>query len=310
MTYQIEQKDSVLSKWAKTIAVLSLQLLILSVLLHRFASLSTPVAMNLFAICLGGGVLAILFAIAAWIRIWDNGDKGAMRAGIAVLVSFVIFAYPIWLLPQVLALPLINDVTTDMQRPPAFTTLADERPTGSNPPQYPGAEFAKQQAEAYPDIQPIFLERSTKEAFEIAQEAVRRMKWKVAAQYSPGERDEEGHIEARDKTLILGFVDDVSIRVSGSDAKSRIDIRSASRYGSHDLGRNAERIRALVTGVKETLVDGERAAAAKREARIKAEKKKKAEMERRQALRRKRAYRARARIRRARQRKKQQLWPF
>ena len=43
------------------------------------------------------------------------------------------------------------------------------------------------------------------------------------------------------RTFILGFVDDISIRVSGNRTQSRIDIRSASRYGTHDLGRNAFR---------------------------------------------------------------------
>ncbi len=49
-----------------------------------------------------------------------------------------------------------------------------------------------------------------------------------------------------DRTLIAGFYDDVAIRVSGDDATSRVDIRSASRFGSADLGRNAERIRAIM----------------------------------------------------------------
>ena len=60
-------------------------------------------------------------------------------------------------------------------------------------------------------------------------------------------------------TMILGFSDDVSIRVTGDDGASRVDIRSASRYGRHDLGRNVERVRALmreIVGRLESTIPG------------------------------------------------------
>jgi hypothetical protein len=53
-------------------------------------------------------------------------------------------------------------------------------------------------------------------------------------------------LEAVDRTLILGFYDDVAIRVAGNDEQARIDVRSASRYGRHDLGRNADRVRQIL----------------------------------------------------------------
>lgn len=310
MSYRTERKDSRFSKLAKGLALLSLQLALLTVILHRFAHLSTPVALNLFAACLVGGALAILFAIFAWIGIWYSGDKGAGRAGFAVVVALILFAYPAFLLPQVMALPVLNDVTTDAIEPPAFRALAQERARGANSVIYPRSEFAKRQAEAYPDIQPIYLDRSPNVTFQILQKAVQKMKWDVASQQTPAEAEGVGRIEAKDHTLVMGFVDDISIRVSGEPTRSRIDIRSASRYGRHDLGRNAERIRALVAELKESVTAFDRAIAAKREARIKAESKKKAEMERRAALRRERAARARARKRRVQKRKVQQPWPF
>ena len=40
--------------------------------------------------------------------------------------------------------------------------------------------------------------------------------------------------------------DDVAIRVRREDDETVVDLRSASRVGLHDLGANAERIRAFV----------------------------------------------------------------
>ena len=42
---------------------------------------------------------------------------------------------------------------------------------------------------------------------------------------------------------MVGFTDDIVIRVEGSVNRSRIDVRSASRHGQHDLGQNAARVR-------------------------------------------------------------------
>ena len=51
-----------------------------------------------------------------------------------------------------------------------------------------------------------------------------------------------GHIEAVARTPIMGFREDVAIRVVPNGDDSRVDIRSASRYFDSDLGSNAARI--------------------------------------------------------------------
>ena len=70
----------------------------------------------------------------------------------------------------------------------------------------------------------------------------------------------EGVIEAVARTPIMGFRDDVVIRVSPLAQGARVDLRSASRYGLHDFGANAARVRALL----EDIDDGHGAGAAPR----------------------------------------------
>jgi len=55
-------------------------------------------------------------------------------------------------------------------------------------------------------------------------------------------------IEASDTTFWYGFTDDVVIRVraAADGAGSRIDVRSLSRVGRSDVGKNAARIRAFI----------------------------------------------------------------
>jgi uncharacterized protein (DUF1499 family) len=150
-------------------------------------------------------------------------------------------------LPDYEQLPKINDVTTDTVTPPPFVELAKARGPSANSAEYPGESFALRQAAAYPDIRPIKVNRSSEEAFELATDAVRRLEMNVVRQEAPNlETDKPGVLEVVDRTMILGFYDDVVIRVTGDANDARIDVRSASRYGAHDLGRNAERTRLIL----------------------------------------------------------------
>ena len=70
------------------------------------------------------------------------------------------------------------------------------------------------------------------------------MGWKVV------EADEDsGRIEATDTTFWFGFKDDVVIRVRPAGGDTRIDVRSLSRVGGGDVGKNAQRIRAYVSAL-------------------------------------------------------------
>ena len=155
-----------------------------------------------------------------------------------------LLAWPLTYVPAFLNLPPINDVSTDLASPPRFVALAKQRTGAANPAAYPAQRFAPEQQKAYPDLRTFVIDRSAQEAFELVEEAVRKLKWRVAASEPPvGRPAKGGTIEATDNTLVVGFTDDIVIRVEGSVNRSRIDVRSASRHGRHDLGQNATRVR-------------------------------------------------------------------
>ena len=63
----------------------------------------------------------------------------------------------------------------------------------------------------------------------------------------------DGIIEAVARTPILGFRDDVVVRIRPTSDGARIDVRSASRYGRNDLGTNAARVRNLIDDIDDVL---------------------------------------------------------
>jgi uncharacterized protein (DUF1499 family) len=60
-----------------------------------------------------------------------------------------------------------------------------------------------------------------------------------------------GRIEATDTTRWFGFTDDVVVRLTPWGTGTRVDVRSASRAGASDLGRNAGRIREFLDDLSE-----------------------------------------------------------
>lgn len=266
---------SFFARWTSRIAVFSAVLLAAALFLHRLFSLPTPIAENLTWVAFAGAGLSLLMSVAATIGIWRTGRPGTARVVFAVLVSLGLMLWPLLFLPKYEGLPSINDVTTDVSSPPAFVEIAKQRRPGANPIDYPGLSFARKQLIAYPDIKPIEIDRSTDEVFELAVDAAKRLKMEIVHQEAPDvAAGRPGLIEIADRTLILGLYDDVAIRVAGTGQHARVDVRSASRYGGHDLGRNADRVRVIlkeVVTVMESTVPAARGEAAAEEKTVKEE---------------------------------------
>jgi len=242
--------------WARRMALFFVQLLILTVLLHRFGSLATPAALNLLTVSIGGLVLAIIVAVAGLVRIWFGGQIGAGQAFAGIAIALIGLALPAYYLSQFFLLPQLNDIETTPRQPMQFSQLASQRPADANRIVEPDLTAAEIQETAYPDLRPMELERSATETFDIVHEAVKRIGWTIVLNEPPGEQP--GRIEASDRTMIMGYTDDVLVRVTGDDTHAFIDVRSVSRYGMHDLGANADRIRALFAEVKSALEKGEK----------------------------------------------------
>jgi uncharacterized protein (DUF1499 family) len=246
--YQSEPVSS-LASWARNLAVFSVVAVLVSILIVRFGFLEIKPALATFFGALGCAGLSILVSFAAFAAIWQNGSRGMSRILLALLINAVVLAYPTYLFLQYRKLPPIYDITTDPIDPPRFEALARLRTgDGTNPAVYAGLYSAEQQRLAYPDIETVELDISAQRAFEVVMRLVTKRKWLVIDERAPQPRG-IGRIEAVARTPIMGFREDVSIRVTPDGDGSRVDIRSASRYFDSDLGSNAARISKLIDDI-------------------------------------------------------------
>jgi uncharacterized protein (DUF1499 family) len=248
-----EEPVSRLAVWARRLALFALGVAMLALVLSRVDLIEV---IPTFATLMGALViagLAILFAAGAFVVIWREGLRGFGHALLAVVIGVALIAYPAYLGVRGYHLPPLADITTDTADPPRFEAIARVRPREANPVAYPGAEAAELQRRAFPNIVPLDTSSTPQELYEAARAAVQRRKWTPIVDRRPQPGRREGHIEAVTRTTIMGFRDDVVLRVRAVPGGARLDIRSASRYGTRDFGANARRILSLMEEVEEAI---------------------------------------------------------
>ena len=248
-----DEPTSRLAIWARRCAFFSLMATVLSILIVRSGILEIVPSLATFAGALVFAVIGIVLAFGAFIVIWKDGTGGMGYAVTAIGIGIALIAYPAYLGYRATKLPMINDITTDPLDPPRFDVLARLRPRGTV--EYAGLYAAELQREAYPDVEPLNVTAAPKAAYDATMAIIVRRKWRVVVDRPPLPPRRDGVIEAVARTPIMGFRDDIAVRVRREDDGSRIDVRSASRYGRHDFGTNAARIKSLLEDIDDRLTD-------------------------------------------------------
>lgn len=164
-------------------------------------------------------------------------ERGAGVLLLALVLGAVVAAIPVGVRQIASGKPFIHDITTDLENPPAFVAVLPLRAEAPNPPDYGGAEVAEAQRQGYPDLGPAMFDRPAEVVFDAAVATVDSIGWDRVAAVA-----EDGRIEATDTTLWYGFKDDIVIRIREAPNGTRVDVRSKSRVGGSDLGKNADRI--------------------------------------------------------------------
>jgi hypothetical protein len=268
----IEEPISRLAVWSLRLALFSLAATFVAIIIVRSGALDIVPALSTLAGALVLAVVAVLLALGAGVVIWRQGCGGVRQALFAILIGCALIAYPAYLGFKASKLPPIYDVTTDPIDPPQFDAIARLRPRDANPVTYQGLYAAELQHTAYSDIEPEETSATPQEAYDAVVKVITRRRWRIVDARPPQPaapapartsgprqvRDEpaaasDAIIEAVARSLILGFREDVVVRIRATGDGTRIDVRSASRYGRNDLGSNAARVRDLISAIDDVL---------------------------------------------------------
>ena len=132
-----------------------------------------------------------------------------------LFLGLLLLAYPGYLGYRASKLPAISDITTDTGNPPRFDALARLRPRGRS--EYPGAATARRAASGLSRHRAAARRRAAETG--LRHRARAGDQTQMAYRRCPRRRRRRGamaSIEATARTPIMGFRDDVVIRVSPS----------------------------------------------------------------------------------------------
>ncbi|AFS35696.1 MULTISPECIES: DUF1499 domain-containing protein [Alteromonas] len=214
--------------------------------LYQYAgvSLGTAFTSLRFGVYVGGAALILIILQVLINR--KNVSWGSTF--ICAILALVAVGMPVSMMSKASAVPPIHDITTDVTNPPEFVAIAPLREGAPNSIAYEGGEVTKQQLEAYPEIKTQLLPQPANEVYIAAEKAIEALGW---------ERVNDGALpntlEATDTTAWFGFKDDVVIRLTAKSDDTLVDIRSKSRVGKSDLGKNAERIETFMAELRNQL---------------------------------------------------------
>jgi uncharacterized protein (DUF1499 family) len=248
-----DEPNSRLAIWSRRFALFAVAAALIAIIIVRAGLIEALPGMATFGGALAFAGLGILLALASFVTIWRQGLGGLGYAVTAIFVGAALLAYPAYLGYKAYTLPPIYDITTDVLDPPGFDAVRRLRSRATNPVQYACLYAAEQQRDSYPEITPLELSVAPKTAYEHALALVNKRRWLVLDAREPQTKRRDGRIEAVARTPIMGFREDLVIRIRGTEEESRVDMRSSSRYGFHDVGSNASRIRSFLDSLEEEI---------------------------------------------------------
>ena len=216
---------------------------------HRLGLVETTGFFWVLGIVAALALAALVLAGGGFFQLWMHGDRGGISAARAVFVALLVLAPFLISAWRVYAFPMLSDISTDLTDPPPLDAAARLRSGDMNAVTPITAERGALQTDAYPEVTGRRYPLSADRVEELAAALVLDNGWTLTAPPLPPVDGGDGMIEALARTAILAFPVDVSIRITDEGETAYVDMRSASRYGRHDLGDNAARITNFLTAL-------------------------------------------------------------
>lgn len=238
-----ERRVSPLAEWARRISGFSAVLFVTSGVGHRYGLVDTAAFFWLLAIVAALALLGLGLAVGGFRRLWDYGEKAGRASLLASVLSLLVltpYAAGAYL---VMRYPALTDISTDLAEPPHFVLAPRIRTAGMNPIAPIALDAAELQLQYYPEVSGRRYDASMDRVLRAVAATVASQGW-TPRQLLPSEVEEaEFSFEAVAPTWLLRFPSDAAVRLTDEGESVFVDMRIAARYGRHDLGDGARRIR-------------------------------------------------------------------
>jgi len=245
MSGYMDERSSSAAWWSRRVAIFAAFVGAIAIAEHRFRLIETIPFFWVLALVAAFAVCALLLAAAGFQRVWHHGDHGGADLTIGLVVATLLLA------PYALAgwwafsHPALTDISTDLEDPPLFDAASTFRTADMNPITAPTPESSAEQTKAYPELTGRRYAVSFEQIAAEVDTLVQARGWKTLSPLMSG--GVETTIEALASLPVLAVDYDVAVRITDEGNTIFVDMRSASRYGSRDMGLNASRIADFLT---------------------------------------------------------------
>ncbi|MBL8596582.1 MAG: DUF1499 domain-containing protein [Devosia sp.] len=223
--------------WARRFGALALPLAAIPVLLHRGHLITSDNFIATETVAMALAAAAIGMALVAFARLWFTGDQGWGRATVAFVFGTICLlpaAYFAWLAASTPASP---DVSTDFAESPPLVSFVESR--------FIGPEERERIEAAYPNARSRTYPIEAPQMYDVVGRLVEARGWDVRATRAPLGPLDTGQYNAVVTTL-LGFSQEVAVRVAGGADGATVDMRSTSLSAFPDFGENGQRVEAFL----------------------------------------------------------------
>lgn len=226
--------------WARRIGSLALPLAIIPVFMHRERILTSADFTTVELVAMAVAALAFVLSLGAFVRLWITGDQGWGKATIGFFLSLICLAPMGFVIFEMVRYPNISDIATDSARPPGLVS------------QIPASNIVDsgEIIAAFPNARDRTYPFEAAQMFALIETLADQRGWEPRAAREPQTPLAEGQTNRIAMTLI-GYRDEVAIRVQGDPQGSIVSMRSASLFAGHDLGENGRRIEEFLTALDE-----------------------------------------------------------
>lgn len=236
-------KTGTLTTLALIAAAISFVMFIIGGPGHRFGLWDYEMGFTLLRYAAYVGIGAAILGILPILGVIWREHK--VKSLVAVIIGTFVMMNLQGYINKARQLPAIHDISTDLDNPPQYQVIdaRDEAERG-----FTDVQHRALQEVYYRDIQSLTSTQGVLDTTKAMHEVLVEMEMDIVALDANA-----GHIEAVATTAWFGFKDDVVVRVLPEGSGSKIDIRSVSRVGRSDIGKNAERIREITKRAQEKL---------------------------------------------------------
>lgn len=253
MTDFLERRVSTAARWSRRLALFSAVLLLTSGCGHRYGAVDTISLFWLLGIVVTLALVAVLLSGLGFLELWEYGDKGGRNATRGLLVALLVLAPFTYGAIQALTLPDLTDISTDLVDPPTFFHANKARDPRMNRLQPFAREQADVQIAYYPEITGRRYPLAMDSTLDIVRTVLGQLGWSPLGAARMGAFGGVMTLEVAAPSPWVGIVSDAAIRLIDEGDAIYVDVRSASRYGLHDLGGNAARINRFFAAVEDEI---------------------------------------------------------